>query len=68
MQTLKDKLICISCLVLFVSCIMTTSIVMFNVWLTKYDPSHHICIDPAHIVCDGECLCDGMECQNAEYR
>jgi len=22
----------------------------------------HVCSDPTHIMCDGECECDGMEC------
>lgn len=26
--------------------------------------SKHVCSDSSHIFCDGECECDGMECNN----
>jgi hypothetical protein len=26
------------------------------------DSTHHTCIDSTHARCDGECVCDGMEC------
>ena len=26
--------------------------------------TEHVCIDKTHETCDGECVCDGMECNN----
>lgn len=26
----------------------------------------HRCSDPSHQTCDGNCICDGMECNNAD--
>lgn len=31
--------------------------------IKKYRNYHHECIDTTHATCDGECECDGMDCQ-----
>jgi hypothetical protein len=31
---------------------------------SNFNTTIHTCIDSTHITCDGDCVCDGLECNN----
>lgn len=42
--------------------VITLAILLAGLCIGEFNT--HICTDPTHQVCDGECGCDGLQCKN----